>query len=225
MPCGLLVGLAACAVGATTFATAHGALGASVLPSTERRRRGVGRPLPKKPHVVIFYSCLPSSHLNHDATTERSRHALHRVSPKFGLLRGGGAFVDSVNQQLQVQVSAGTTQRHQKEHVPLTDGATAAAGDSSSQLRAGGVNRRGVPPAEALSRYPSLRTPGGLVRALDYLGTVSFAMSGTATAGMRGMNLLGCVVVGTLAATGGGTTRDLLLGQTPVFWLDEVGNR
>lgn len=41
-------------------------------------------------------------------------------------------------------------------------------------------------------------------------------------AGMRGMNLLGCLVVGTLAAIGGGTTRDLLLGQTPVFWLEEV---
>lgn len=59
---------------------------------------------------------------------------------------------------------------------------------------------------------------------LDYVGTVSFAMSGAATAGMRGMNLLGCVFVGVIAATGGGTTRDLLLGQTPVFWLVEVGS-
>lgn len=47
-------------------------------------------------------------------------------------------------------------------------------------------------------------------------------MSGAATAGMRGMNLLGCIFVGVLAATGGGTLRDLLLGQTPVFWLVEV---
>ncbi|CAN0510712.1 unnamed protein product [Ectocarpus sp. 8 AP-2014] len=47
-------------------------------------------------------------------------------------------------------------------------------------------------------------------------------MSGAATAGMRGMNLLGCIFVGVLAATGGGTVRDLLLGQTPVFWLVEV---
>ncbi|CBN77211.1 conserved unknown protein [Ectocarpus siliculosus] len=47
-------------------------------------------------------------------------------------------------------------------------------------------------------------------------------MSGAATAGMRGMNLLGCIFVGVLAATGGGTVRDLLLGQTPVFWLVEA---
>lgn len=72
------------------------------------------------------------------------------------------------------------------------------------------------------NRYPSFKTPGGLVRLLDYVGTVSFAMSGAATAGMRGMNLLGCVFIGVLAATGGGTLRDLLLGQTPVFWLVEV---
>eukprot|EP00752_Nemacystus_decipiens_P001895 g1825.t1 len=85
-----------------------------------------------------------------------------------------------------------------------------------------GVNRKPLPAPEALSRYPSLKTPGGLVRLLDYVGTVSFAMSGAATAGLRGMNLLGCVFVGVLAATGGGTLRDLLLGQTPVFWLVEV---
>lgn len=60
------------------------------------------------------------------------------------------------------------------------------------------------------------------MRFLDYVGTASFAMSGAATAGMRGMNLLGCVIVGAIAATGGGTTRDILLGQTPVFWLVEV---
>ena len=48
-------------------------------------------------------------------------------------------------------------------------------------------------------------------------------MSGAATAGMRGMNLLGCLFVGIMAATGGGTVRDLLMGQTPVFWLVEVG--
>lgn len=71
-------------------------------------------------------------------------------------------------------------------------------------------------------RYPSFKTPGGIVRLLDYVGTVSFAMSGAAAAGMRGLNLLGCMFVGVLAATGGGTLRDLLLGQTPVFWLVEV---
>ncbi len=78
------------------------------------------------------------------------------------------------------------------------------------------------PTPRTWDRYPSFKTPGGIVRLLDYVGTVSFAMSGAATAGMRGLNLLGCMFVGVLAATGGGTVRDLLLGQTPVFWLVEV---
>lgn len=79
-----------------------------------------------------------------------------------------------------------------------------------------------TPESRGNLRYPTLKTPGGLVRLLDYVGTVSFAMSGSATAGMRGMNLLGCLFVGIMAATGGGTIRDLLMGQTPVFWLVEV---
>lgn len=32
----------------------------------------------------------------------------------------------------------------------------------------------------------------------------------------------GCCIVGTITATGGGTVRDLLLGNTPVFWMGET---
>ncbi|CAM9420546.1 unnamed protein product [Discosporangium mesarthrocarpum] len=84
------------------------------------------------------------------------------------------------------------------------------------------VNRRGVTPGEGMTRYPSLETPGGLLRSLDYLGTASFAFSGAITAGVRGMNLMGCVMVAVITAIGGGTTRDVLMGQTPVFWMEEV---
>lgn len=57
-------------------------------------------------------------------------------------------------------------------------GGTAGHGKKRHLRPASAVNRRGVPPAEALSRYPTTETPGGLVRALDYVGTMSFAMSG-----------------------------------------------
>ena len=60
------------------------------------------------------------------------------------------------------------------------------------------------------------------LRALDYLGTVSFAVGGCITAGHAGMDALGCTIVGTITAVGGGTVRDLLLGQLPVFWALEV---
>lgn len=104
----------------------------------------------------------------------------------------------------------------------IADGSNTELTPNKIQRYQGAVNRKGVPPAESLSRYPTLETPGGIIRMLDYVGTMSFAMSGAAAAGIRGMNLLGCMVVGTVAAMGGGTTRDLLLGQTPVFWLNEV---
>lgn len=32
----------------------------------------------------------------------------------------------------------------------------------------------------------------------------------------------GCMIVGTITATGGGTVRDVLLGNTPVFWMHET---
>jgi hypothetical protein len=35
-------------------------------------------------------------------------------------------------------------------------------------------------------------------------------------------DILGCTVVGTITAVGGGTIRDALLGKTPIFWMLEV---
>jgi uncharacterized membrane protein YeiH len=54
------------------------------------------------------------------------------------------------------------------------------------------------------------------------IGTVSFAASGTIMAGYAGMDSLGCTIIGTITATGGGTIRDLLIGNFPVFWMVEV---
>jgi uncharacterized membrane protein YeiH len=53
-------------------------------------------------------------------------------------------------------------------------------------------------------------------------GTISFAASGTIVAGYAGMDSLGCTIVGAITATGGGTIRDILLGNFPVFWMAEV---
>jgi Glycine transporter len=78
------------------------------------------------------------------------------------------------------------------------------------------TNRRDVTVGETMTRYPSLRSSGGLLRSLDYLGSVAFAMGGAIAASQRGMDLLGAIELGVITAMGGGTTRDLLLGQTPV---------
>jgi len=53
---------------------------------------------------------------------------------------------------------------------------------------------------------------------LDLGGTAVFALSGTIAAGKNNMDILGCLVIACVTAMGGGTTRDVLLGRTPVFW-------
>ncbi|HEU0265763.1 MAG TPA: trimeric intracellular cation channel family protein [Geobacterales bacterium] len=56
-----------------------------------------------------------------------------------------------------------------------------------------------------------------LLYTLDLLGTVAFAASGAWAGVRRKMDLFGVLVLGLVTATGGGTIRDLLLGDTPPF--------
>lgn len=63
---------------------------------------------------------------------------------------------------------------------------------------------------------------GALQTVLEYVGTVAFGISGALMAGRKRMDLAGVIVLGTIVAVGGGTTRDLLLGATPVFWIEDA---
>jgi len=56
---------------------------------------------------------------------------------------------------------------------------------------------------------------------LDLFGVAVFAVSGTLTAGRAGMDLFGAVVVAVVTAIGGGTVRDVLLDNHPVFWISD----
>lgn len=53
---------------------------------------------------------------------------------------------------------------------------------------------------------------------LEALGTIAFAISGIRLASAKRFDWFGAVVVGFVTAVGGGTIRDLLIGQTP-FWM------
>lgn len=55
---------------------------------------------------------------------------------------------------------------------------------------------------------------------LEYVGTVSFAISGAVAAGRKGMDVVGVIVLACIVSVGGGTIRDLLVGRTPVFWIE-----
>nr|WP_245579590.1 trimeric intracellular cation channel family protein [Aliagarivorans taiwanensis] len=56
---------------------------------------------------------------------------------------------------------------------------------------------------------------------LDIFGTAVFAISGVLVASKRRMDLFGALVLATVTAIGGGTIRDMALGLTPVFWVDQ----
>ena len=54
------------------------------------------------------------------------------------------------------------------------------------------------------------------------IGTASFAASACITAGTcTEMDLFGTILVGSITAVGGGTIRDILIGNAPVFWMVE----
>jgi len=58
-----------------------------------------------------------------------------------------------------------------------------------------------------------------LIIAIDILGTFSFAISGAFAAMEKKLDPLGVLVISFVTAIGGGTIRDILLGDFPVAWL------
>lgn len=55
---------------------------------------------------------------------------------------------------------------------------------------------------------------------LDQAGVFFFAFSGGMIAARKSLDPFGAVIVGAAAGMGGGTLRDILLGQLPVYWVD-----
>ena len=55
----------------------------------------------------------------------------------------------------------------------------------------------------------------------DLFGTLVFAISGVLTALDKKFDLVGSVVIGLITAVGGGSLRDLLIGSTPVGWMQD----
>lgn len=58
---------------------------------------------------------------------------------------------------------------------------------------------------------------------IDYLGTLAFAISGATLAIQKRFDLFGVFVLAFVTAIGGGTIRDMLIGQTPVTWMHAEG--
>ena len=58
---------------------------------------------------------------------------------------------------------------------------------------------------------------------IDILGTIAFAISGVLVAMNKKMDLFGILIIAFVTAVGGGTLRDILIGQTPVGWMQDMG--
>ncbi|SHI63984.1 trimeric intracellular cation channel family protein [Aquimarina spongiae] len=60
--------------------------------------------------------------------------------------------------------------------------------------------------------------------ALDILGTIAFAISGALSAINRKLDPFGIFIIAFVTAIGGGTVRDILIGNTPVSWMQNTLN-
>ncbi|MEM9104317.1 MAG: trimeric intracellular cation channel family protein [Pseudomonadota bacterium] len=56
---------------------------------------------------------------------------------------------------------------------------------------------------------------------LDYTGVAVFAATGALAASRKQIDIIGFLFFACLTGIGGGTLRDLILGQTPVFWVQQ----
>jgi uncharacterized membrane protein YeiH len=57
---------------------------------------------------------------------------------------------------------------------------------------------------------------------LDIIGTMAFAISGVLTAFHKKLDPFGVFIIAFVTAVGGGTLRDVLIGQTPVIWMQNI---
>ena len=57
---------------------------------------------------------------------------------------------------------------------------------------------------------------------IDILGTIAFAISGVLVALDKRLDLFGVLIIAFVTAIGGGTLRDLLIGNTPVVWMRDA---
>lgn len=58
-----------------------------------------------------------------------------------------------------------------------------------------------------------------LVQLFDWLGVAVFAATGGLVAARKQMDIVGFALLATATGVGGGTLRDIALGQLPVFWV------
>lgn len=57
---------------------------------------------------------------------------------------------------------------------------------------------------------------------VDILGTIAFTISGVSAAMQKRLDIFGILVIAFITALGGGTLRDLMIGDLPVAWIRDI---
>ncbi len=63
-----------------------------------------------------------------------------------------------------------------------------------------------------------------IITLIDWIGTFVFAISGAFAARERKIDAFGAAVIAFVTAVGGGTIRDVLIGSTPVNWMQDLSS-
>ncbi len=59
-----------------------------------------------------------------------------------------------------------------------------------------------------------------LIKTIEVLGIIAFALTGFYAARKKGMDLIGVYSLGMVTALGGGSLRDIILNRHPLFWME-----
>ncbi|MDB5196340.1 MAG: hypothetical protein JWP88_711 [Flaviaesturariibacter sp.] len=60
------------------------------------------------------------------------------------------------------------------------------------------------------------------LQVIDILGTITFALSGVFAAMQRRLDAFGILIIAFITAIGGGTLRDMMIGNLPVTWMRTI---
>lgn len=77
-----------------------------------------------------------------------------------------------------------------------------------------------------LHKFAGCYNPGRMqeefLKVIDILGTVAFAASGVYAAMQKRLDIFGVLIIAFITAVGGGTIRDIMIGDTPVSWIRNI---
>ena len=61
-----------------------------------------------------------------------------------------------------------------------------------------------------------------LLKLIDILGTIAFAVSGVFAAMQKKLDVFGILIIAFITAVGGGSLRDMMIGDLPVAWMKNI---